>query len=61
MADAKSLLHLDLDSEVFFSHSVDVDITVSQEMRITCQKTMEGPRVTIVPATKVILVFSLMA
>ena len=35
MADAKSLLHID--SEVFSSHSTDVDNTVSQETRITCQ------------------------
>ena len=35
MADAKSLLHID--SEVFSLHSVDVDNTVSQETRITCQ------------------------
>ena len=30
MVDTKSLLHLDLDSEVFSSHSVDVGNTVSQ-------------------------------
>ena len=35
MADAKSLLYID--SEVFSSHSADVDNTVSQETRITCQ------------------------
>ena len=37
MADAKSLLHLDFHSEVFSLHSTDVDNTVSQETRITCQ------------------------
>ena len=31
MADAKNLLHLDFHSEVFSSHSADVDNTVSQE------------------------------
>ena len=35
MADAKNLLHID--SEVFSSHSADVDNTVSQETRIMCQ------------------------
>ena len=40
MANAKSLLHID--SEMFSSHSADVDNTVSQETRImiTCQWTL---------------------
>ena len=37
MVDAKSLLYLDFHSEVLPSYSADVDNTVSQETRITCQ------------------------
>ena len=60
MADAKSLLHID--SEVFSSYSADVDTRrcVSRANRHLCVlRTMEGPRVSIVLAMKVILVFSL--
>ena len=38
MVDVESLLHLD--SEVFSSHSADIDNTVSQETHITCQETL---------------------
>ena len=48
--------------KVFSSHNADVDNTISQEMRITCVlRAMKGARVSIVLATKVILVFSLVA
>ena len=39
MVDAKRLLHC-IDSEVFSSHSADVDNTISQETHLTCQWTL---------------------
>ena len=66
MVNAKSLTNVD--SEVFSLHSVDVNNTVSQEIRTMCpyrhvrvSRAMEEAPVSIVLATKVILVFSLMA